>query len=124
MRRLIISFLIRLFFKEQRDIKKMPLGEELSKYRFVNKEDVEDILKHNRTIMTLWHYETFNQKEALLVKGMVLMLNILIEAHKKSIELNDEPDIEKRLHLWQKFKGVEKSKIWNNLIMAVRRGAK
>jgi hypothetical protein len=121
MRRLLLNLLLRLFFKDQREIKKLSLGEELTKYRFKSPEDTLEILKHNRTCMTLWHFETANQKEADIVKGMALMLNIIIDANKKAVLINKaKVDDDKKEDAWRKYKNIEKSNIWNNLLKAVR----
>ena len=122
MRKFILKILIRLFFRNQRDIKKLDLGEELSAYKFKEPSKVIDIMKHNRTIMTLWHWETRDIQEANIVKGMALMLNIMIEANEMAVKLQKIEDIEKRLYLWSKFKEKEKTNIWNNIIKAVRGG--
>lgn len=107
--------------KEQRDYKKLALGEELSKYRFKQPKDIVEILKYNRTCMTLWHFETVNQREADLVKGMALMLNVLLDAHEAALKLDKVEDVDKRLLYWKKYKtNIEKPNIWNNIIKAGR----
>lgn len=115
MKRFLINILIKLFFDKQREIKKISLGEEFSKYLFKNADDTIEILKHNRTCMTLWHWETTNQEEATLVKGMGLMLNIILDAHDKALELNKIEEIDKKLLYWKKYKEVEKSSIWKKI---------
>jgi len=120
MKKFILKLLIRLFFEKQRELKKIDLATELSLYQFKEINDVVEILKHNRTCMTLWHWETNSQEEASIVKGMALMLNIILNAHEKSLELKKIPDVNKRILYWKKYKDNEKTFIWNNILKAGR----
>ena len=96
------------------------MGEELSLYRFKEPKDVIEILKHNRTVMTLWHWETNNKEEALLVKGMGLILNIILDANERATELDSVSDVNKRLLLWKKYKTEERNRIFNYILKAGR----
>jgi hypothetical protein len=104
-RKIILKLLLRWYVSKLDEIKKLSLDEELKLYTFEKPEYVIELLKASMTAQTLWHFEAKTNDERMIAKGAALFIKNLLAGNKKAMEIMTvEPEEEKRLQAWRKFK--------------------
>lgn len=100
----ILSLALKCLMDDWKEITKLGYDDELTTYLFRESEDVVTVLKAAQTSQLLHHYEA-DGKEKDYSKGAVIMLKLMLDAHRMAWKLNDEiEDENKRLSAWRKFR--------------------
>lgn len=105
----LIRLLIKWYLKQNREISKMDIKDEFKNYKFNTRSDTLEILKKNLTAQTLWYWEA-DDKLKEQIKGAGTILKIMIDAHKKAVEIEEsKKDDEIKIDTWKHFKRTNRT---------------
>ena len=113
MKKILLKLLVKWYLAENREIHKISLEDEIKLFKFSKAEDTEKLMKSIMTAQTLLYWEVKDDTSRNIVKGSAMILKIMLDAHKKAIEIRmdvDEKDDEKKVSMWRTFKKSNRTK--------------
>jgi len=104
MKSFLTRWLLSRYMKENREITKIAIDDEISYYTMKDYGKISHLLKSVMTAQVMRHYEATTEEERLMAKGAASILKIIKDAHEYALNISDVEDKDKRLKGWAKFK--------------------
>ncbi len=104
MKSFLTRWLLSRYMKENRDITKIAIDDEIKYYTMKDYDKISHLLKSVMTAQVMRHYEAKTEEERLMAKGAASILKIIKDAHEFALDVSDIKDKDKQMKEWARFK--------------------